>query len=186
MPRNAVRFILCEKPLAVSLQACDRAIAVCRRFGAALAVNHQMRFMEQYSTPRQLLVSPAFGGLASVAVTTGNFGLAMNGTHYFEMFRYLADEPATEVAAWFSPEVVPNPRPRVRRPRRLRPPGHGVRQALYLDCSADQGHGLQVVYAARHGHIFVDELRGRMTWACRKEEHRSLPTTALRDALRHR
>ncbi len=168
------RFILCEKPLAVSLQACDRALAACRRFGAVLAVNHQMRFMEQYTVPRQMLFSPSFGGLASITVTTGNFGLAMNGTHYFEMFRYLADEPAEEVAAWFSTASVPNPRgPEfVDRAGCVRlATASGKR--FYLDCSADQGHGLQVVYAGRYGHIFVDELRGTMTWACRKEEHRT-------------
>jgi predicted dehydrogenase len=172
------RFILCEKPLATSLQACDRALSVCRRFGVRLAVNHQMRFMEQYTVPREMLLSPAFGGLSGVTVTAGNFGLAMNGTHYFEMFRYLAGEPAVEVAAWFSPDVVPNPRgpefvDRAGCVRLVTPSG----KRFYLDCSADQGHGLQVVYAGRLGHIFVDELRGTMTWACRKEEHRGLPTT---------
>jgi predicted dehydrogenase len=46
-----------------------------------------------------------------------------------------------------------------------------------LDCGADQGHGLLVTYACRHGRVSVDELSGQMTWCCRKEEHRALPTT---------
>jgi predicted dehydrogenase len=102
----------------------------------------------------------------------------MNGTHYFEMFRFMADEPAQEVSAWFSAEVVPNPRGTefIDRAGCVRlATASGKR--FYIDCGADQGHGLQVVYGARYGHIFVDELRGKMTWACRKAEHRDLPTT---------
>jgi len=35
--------------------------------------------------------------LANVKVVAGNFGMAMNGTHYFEMFRYKTDEATDEV-----------------------------------------------------------------------------------------
>src|SRR5262245_53878456 len=45
------KFILCEKPLAVSLEQCDLVLDTCRKHGAKLAVNHQMRFMEQYIEP---------------------------------------------------------------------------------------------------------------------------------------
>src|SRR5690349_5422864 len=40
-----VRYVLCEKPMASSLEECDRMIAACRAAGARLAINHQMRFM---------------------------------------------------------------------------------------------------------------------------------------------
>ena len=176
--RAGVRYILCEKPLATSLQACDQVLAACREAGAHLAVNHQMRFMEQYAAPKKMLNSPEFGGLRSVSVTTGNFGLAMNATHYFEMFRYMADAVPTEAAAWFSPEKIPNPRGPQFEDRagcvRLTT-ASGVR--FYLDCSADQGHGMHVTYAARHGWITVDELGGQMRWAVRNAEHRGQPTT---------
>ncbi len=43
-------------------------------------------------------------------MVAGNFGMAMNGSHYFEMFRYLADETPDSVAAWFSGDTVANPR----------------------------------------------------------------------------
>src|SRR5215470_17506941 len=81
---TGVRYILCEKPMATSLAACDSMIAACREAGVKLAVNHQMRFMEQYSAIKELIDTPEFGGLRSMIVTSGNFGLAMNGSHYFE------------------------------------------------------------------------------------------------------
>ena len=57
-----------------------------------LAVNHQMRFMEQYLTPKAIIEGDAFGGLTSVTVVGGNFGLSMNALHYFEMFRFMTGE----------------------------------------------------------------------------------------------
>ncbi len=42
-----VGFVLCEKPMAVSLEQCDHMIEVCLASGTSLAINHQMRFMEQ-------------------------------------------------------------------------------------------------------------------------------------------
>ena len=170
--------IFCEKPLAVSLTDCDRMIEACRRAGAALAVNHQMRFMPQYVEPKRLLDSEAYGGLASVTVVTGNFGLAMNGTHYFEMFRYLAGEAPIEATAWFSDSVLPNPRgPQFQdRAGSVRLTARSGKR-FYLECGDDQGHGLNVVYAARNGTIHVDELTGTLRTAVRKAEHRALPTT---------
>jgi predicted dehydrogenase len=175
---RGVKAVLCEKPMAVSLAECDRMIAACQSAGARLAVNHQMRFMEQYTLPKALIASEAFGGLASVTVVAGNFGMAMNGLHYFEMFRYLTDEPPVRVAAWFSRETVPNPRGPQFTDR-----GGTVRletasgKRFYMDASTDQGHGMFVSYAGRHGRLDIDELAGHARLIVRKPEHRSQPTT---------
>jgi predicted dehydrogenase len=172
------RFVLCEKPMAVSLSECDRMLALCHEHGVALAVNHQMRFMEQYTQPKRLMESEQLGGLCSVSVVAGNFGLAMNGTHYFEMFRYMADEQPVEVSAWFSSEKVPNPRG-----AQFEDHGGVVRavtasgKRFHMDASYDQGHGMQVTYAGRNGVLWIDELSGQMRVVARKAEHRALPTT---------
>ena len=172
------KFILCEKPLAVSLAECDQMIEACTKHGCRLAVNHQMRFMEQYIEPKRIIDSPAFGGAASINVVTGNFGLAMNGTHYFEMFRYITGEPAVEAVGYFSDTVLPNPRgPEFQdRAGSVRLTTASGRR-FYLDCGPDQGHGLHVTYAGRNGLIHVDELGGTMRAAVRKPEHSELPTT---------
>lgn len=173
-----VRYVLCEKPMAISLEQCDRMIDVCRARGTALAINHQMRFMEQYTAPKAVVDSEAFGGLRSVTVVAGNAGLSMNGLHYFEMFRFLSDERPRTVTAWFSTEKVPNPRGgefedcagSVRLVT-----GSGKR--FYLECGADQGHGVMAIYAGPLGEIVVDELSGSMTTIVREERDRALPTT---------
>lgn len=175
---SGVRYILCEKPMATSLAECDRMIDVCKRQGARLAVNHQMRFMDYYREAKCVVESEEFGGLTSVTVVAGNFGLAMNGSHYFEMFRYITNQPPIEVTAWFSDQIVANPRGVEFQDR-----GGSLRatnangQRLYLEINPDQGHGIKVVYAGAHGVMVFDELEGTMSLSVREEQYRSLPTT---------
>lgn len=172
------RFILCEKPMATSLADCDRMLSACAKTGARLAINHQMRYMAQYVEPKRLLASPEFGGVTSISVVAGNFGMAMNGTHYLEMFRYVTEDTPATVSGWFSADEVPNPRgPQFRdRAGVLRLEGHAGKR-FHMDIGSDQGHGMLVVYGARHGRIVVDELAGWMHTVHRKAEHRELPTT---------
>jgi len=173
-----VKHILCEKPMAVSLAECDRMLEACTRHGARLAVNHQMRFMPQYTEALRIVHSPEFGGLSSVTVVAGNIGLAMNGTHYFELFRYLTGERPAEVTAWFSPQKVANPRGAQFEDR-----GGAIRVTtaagarLYLEAGADQGHGIQVIYSGPYGQLLADELTGSLRLVVRQPEQRQLPST---------
>lgn len=175
---RGAKYILCEKPMAVSVAECDLMINACRVADARLSINHQMRFMPAYITPRCLSGAPEFGGLCSMTVVGGNFGFAMNGSHYFEAFRFLTGELPVEVAAWFSPEIVPNPRgaqyqDRAGCIRAVTVSG----KRLYMDVSADQGHGFGATYACRYGVITVDELAGELTSTEREAQYRDLPTT---------
>ena len=172
------RYILCEKPMGVSLAECDRMMEVCSRHGTRLAVNHQMRFMEQYTASKRIVQSEAFGGLSSVTVVAGNFGMANNGSHYFEMFRYMTDEPPIEATAWFSTETVPNPRgpqfeDRAGAVRLTTVSG----KRFYMEIGADQGHGMKVVYSGPYGQLVVDELAGTMYLAVRGDRYRDMPST---------
>ena len=174
---GGARYILCEKPMATSLSECDRMIAICQRHGVRLAINHQMRFMEQYLVARRIIESKEFGSWASIAVVAGNMGLAMNGTHYFELLRWLSGESPTEVAAWFFPTGMSNPRgPQFNDSagsvRVTTPSG----KRLYMEIGADQGHGIRVVYAGRAGILVADELSGQMRLGVRSAEYRDLPT----------
>ena len=153
-------------------------IQTCKAHGTLLAVNHQMRYMEQYTEPKKIINSEEFGGLSSVTVVGGNFGMAMNGAHYFEMFRYMTDEEPHEVTAWFSSEPVPNPRGDQFEDR-----AGSIRVAtksgkrLFMEIGADQGHGVRVIYSGLRGQIVVDELNGAMQIDIRDKKHRDLPTT---------
>ena len=174
---NGARFILCEKPIGVSIAESERIVAACKAAGAKLAINHQMRFMAQYAEVKTLLGSDELGPLASVVLAGSNFGLAMNGSHYFEMFRYIADAPVTEVTAWLDEGLLPNPRgPEFedRSGRVLARNANG--QTFFMDIPAAAGWGLNMNYICRNGQIQVDELTGEMRVAHREAEYRELPT----------
>jgi predicted dehydrogenase len=176
--KNGAKAILCEKPMAVSLAECDRMIDACAASGTHLAVNHQMRFMEQYTKAKEIVEDGSFGGFASATVIAGNFGMAMNGSHYFEMFRYLTDEMPAQVSAWFSADTVANPRgvqfeDRAGCVRITTAKG----RRFYMDAGTDQGHGMHVTYAGPYGRLDVDEFVGRAQLVVRKAEHRDVPTT---------
>lgn len=173
-----VKYILCEKPMSVSLAECDKMIEACERSGSVLAVNHQMQFMEQYTIVKELVNSLEFGGLRSITVTASNFGLAMNGTHYFEMFRYMTNELISMISCWTDLAKVPNPRGAQYEDRsgQLRAvSASGIR--LYMEMGGDLGHGIQVIYSCRLGQILVDELSGHLRYIHRQSEFSELPTT---------
>ena len=175
---RGVKFIFVEKPLAVSIGECEQMIATCSKYGAQLSVNHQMRFLDQYTKPKALLNSDEYGGFTSMTVVAGNFGMSMNGTHYAEAFRFMADEDPVEVTAWFSSDIVPNPRgaqfqDRAGSMRVLTASG----KRLYLEIGSDQGHGIQVTYASRNGLIGINEFTGEMIATVRDAQYRDLPTT---------
>lgn len=175
---SGARHILCEKPMATSVADCDAMIAACEKSGSALAINHQMRFMAQYTVVRDELASGKFGPLASMTVTAGCFGLAMNGSHYCEAFSWLTGSPIVGASAWFSGEPFNNPRG----PRFFDQAGDmrfvsADGRRLILNIGNDQGHGMTAMYATRFGHLFVDEFEGICYATARKPEHQSMPVT---------
>lgn len=171
------RYILCEKPMAVSLHECDRMLDVCQARGVRLAVNHQMRFMDHYREPKRITQSAEFGGLSSVTVVSGNIGMATNGLHYFEMFRYMTEERPRQVTAWLEPRRAPDPRGGDFEDR-----AGSVRvetlngKRLYMEIGADQGHGIKVIYAGPLGQLVVDELAGTMYLSVREARDRCVPS----------
>src|SRR5262249_5640589 len=145
---SGANYILCEKPMACSIQDCEEMVAVCESKGAKLAINHPMRYMPSYTLPKRIVQSEDFGGLLSMTVIGGNFGMAMNGTHFIEGFRYLSDDEPFKTSAWLDDDLVPNPRGPNFEDR-----GGSIRfttrsgRRFYMECGARQGHGITVVLA---------------------------------------
>jgi predicted dehydrogenase len=171
------RFILCEKPMAISLAQCDQMNETCARHGARLAINHPMRYMDRLLEVKALLQSPDAGELDSLVTVGANSGVAMNGSHRFEAFHYLTGETPQFVTAWFSPDKLPNPRgpefeDRAGTVHVTTPKG----KRLILDIGANQGHGLLSIYSCRYGQVIVDEIEGTISWNFRQAEYRDRPT----------
>jgi len=176
--RRGVKHILVEKPMAVSVQQCQEMIQVCMAEGACLSVNHQMRFMEQYCLAKKKCEQEDLGGFCSMNVIAGNMGLAMNCSHFFEAFRYVSGEKILSVNAWLSRYDLPNPRgPQFRDKSGVIRAHTQSGKRLFIDCGADQGNGIFVVYGCRLGQIRLDELKGEYSVMHRKVADRELATT---------
>lgn len=176
--KAGVAYILCEKPMASSIDQCRQMVEACQQSGSRLAINHQMRFMPQYTEVKALIEGEMLGPLSSILVAGSNFGLAMNASHYFEMFRYVTGRTIDNVHAWLDEERVPNPRGPQFEDRSGRLLGKAESgPTIFIDFAAGSGYGLQVVYICRNGQIVVDELNGTMQISARQAEFRSMPTT---------
>lgn len=172
------KYILCEKPMAASLDEVDAMTRACQEAGAVLAVNHQMRFMPNYSVVKAMIGGEELGPLVSMVVAGSNFGLAMNASHYFEAFRFLTGSRIATVSAWLESVQLTNPRGPQFDDRSGRLAATGEQgQGLYIDFSGGAGWGLQVVYICRNGQVVVDELNGDIRVAARQPEFRDLPTS---------
>jgi predicted dehydrogenase len=172
------KYILCEKPMATSLDECNQMIQKCQDYGVRLAINHPMRYMPTYTKIKELVDSPIFGGLSSMTVIAGNMGIAMNATHYFEAFQFITNDTIESISAWFSKENVPNPRG-----EQYYDKAGSIRAVtlagrhLYIEANFNQGHGLNIIYAGRNGQLFINELNGEIAVHIRKPEYQDMPTT---------
>jgi predicted dehydrogenase len=173
------KFILCEKPMATSIVESQRMIDACAKNGARLAINHQQRFNPYCETIKDIVASGELGGLTSMTVGGSNFGLAMNGSHYLELFQYMTNDEIVEVNFWRDEFDNPNPRGSQYDSDlsgQLRAKSKTGKR-LFIDLGGDQGHGIHVVYGFQFGQIFIDMLNGFVRIVHRKKEFQADPTT---------
>lgn len=176
--KASVKYILCEKPMAVSIAQAEEMVSVCKEHNVHLAINHPVRFTEADIAMKELLTSEKMGGVNAVHISAGNFGLAMNVSHNIEMFRFLTDEPLITAQGWFDKDTVPNPRgPQFEdRSGQLRMTSKSGK-TMTINANANNGHGIFVTYAARYGQVALNVLTGDALVTYRKDEFRERPTT---------
>jgi predicted dehydrogenase len=175
-----IPYILCEKPLCSSLNQLKELQRLQLQYpNVHFAVNHPMRYMEQFNKIKTLIETEHYGELSSISIQGGNVGAAMNATHYFEALRFLTNEYAEKVWAWLEDQKSPNPRGAQYQDQcgTIRVETASGKR-LYMDISHDQGHGLFVTYTCAYGQIHVDELEGRVYASQRKNPaDLKMPTT---------
>lgn len=160
--------IVCEKPLATSVSELTRISGLVSKFNLRVAVNHQMRFMDQYQLIKKYQSDHQLGKLCTMNVSGANFGLGMNATHYIEAFHWLVGEEITSISGNVKKQHMPN----VRGNQFYDYAGYLIAQAgsdslLFLDFQESIGHQVLVVYNFEFGKIAVNELVGTLTLDCR-------------------
>ena len=71
---QAGKHIMCEKPMALDLDACRRMIAAAEAAGVKLAIGHTLRFMGAFLTCRRLVATGAIG--APISGSVDRMGIA--------------------------------------------------------------------------------------------------------------
>jgi len=92
---SGVRGILCEKPLALSLDDMQRMIDVCRERDVKLAGGHQFRFHPNYLKAAEMIRAGRLGDVKTVTATMSG-SLANRGPHLIDTVRFLLDDPKAE------------------------------------------------------------------------------------------
>ena len=85
------RAILCEKPIAQGLPEAERIVALAREKGVMLVVMHMRRYADNMRNLRTFLRDGGIGELRNVSGWL-TIGTLHNGTHWFDLLRYLVGE----------------------------------------------------------------------------------------------
>ena len=126
---QAGKHVLCEKPMAITLEECDRMIAACRQADVRLGLCFMMRFHPVHQRMRQL-VAQGFLGQPKMAEARivfelpnkgpdafrlqpalGGGGAVMDvGVHCIDLLRFLLDRDVEAVAAFSNhdPSIYPS------------------------------------------------------------------------------
>ncbi len=114
-----VRGILCDKPLATSLEEADGLLDACRRGGVPLAFGLDRRWLSSYRRLAELLRGGIVGRLQSLIVY-GIPNLINHGCHWYDAALYLAGDLESQWVSGFVEDLEGEP-PDSR--RRLDPTG---------------------------------------------------------------
>jgi len=170
----SVRFVLCEKPLAGSVEDGVVMRDLCAEKGVRLAVNFIRRYAPAYQDLAALaLAKDLMGPFVSMAVTCGAGGMACNGIHYIDLGRYLFAAEAVSVSAFSRDLSLP-----VTRGSQFEDPGlYAVvtftgGQRMFLDFGDDFGLAQHVEICAEQGRVFIDEETGEIRVRFRAPEKR--------------
>jgi len=96
---NRPRAILCEKPIASSLAEAEEAVAVAKEKGVLLVVMHMRRYARNMQNLRKFIRE---GGIGDARGVNGWCikGTVHNGTHWFDLLRYLLDVEVERVSGF--------------------------------------------------------------------------------------
>lgn len=95
--RHRVRAVVCEKPIAESVEDGRRMIEACASAGSLLLINHTRRFDPLL---RRLRDEIAAGGLGEITQATAYYtaGIFNSGTHMVDLLRFFLGDVAWVVA----------------------------------------------------------------------------------------
>ncbi len=161
---SGIKRIFLEKPIDNSLKLTRTFNQVCSKNGVSVAVNYLRRWSLNYGAIKKCINDNMVGEVRSLTVLAGKGELAMNGSHFFDLSRFILDDDPDWVVSHLDPVTDINPRG-----TQFKDPGGycmfqfegGAR--VFIDFSQDYlNKGELIIIKGTQGQIIVDE-RNR-TW----------------------
>ncbi|MFC0189291.1 Gfo/Idh/MocA family protein [Fictibacillus aquaticus] len=120
---NAGKHVLCEKPMATSLEEAEQMISAAEKNGKKLMIGHNQRFVPSHEKAREIIANGELGKVYSFRTAFGHPGpegwsvdgkdswffrkdeafigaMGDLGVHKTDLIRYILGEEVTEVAAF--------------------------------------------------------------------------------------
>ena len=101
--RGSTKAIICEKPIATTLEDADRMIEATEREGVLLSIEHSRRWHASFLEARELIRSGEIGNLKTIVCEMFSQRAMMfrNGTHAIDMICFFAESDP----AWLTAEL---------------------------------------------------------------------------------
>jgi len=168
--------IICEKPMATSIGDAMRMIETTQANGTRLAVNYSRRWSDDYRNLKDVIKKGGIGILSEIYCVCGGGQLACNGSHFFDLMRFLSDSEATSVIGFIDRRGTPNPRG-----PQFRDPGafglvrfeNGMRG--FVDMYEDLGIPPRIEIIGSIGRVVIDENKNSWTIESREGKDRTEP-----------
>jgi len=179
-----VRAVLCEKPMAHSLEAAKQMIDTCATHGVRLAINHMRRWSTRYNKLCEMLQNGLIGEIGNLIYISGGALFACIATHIFDLMRMLTRREIISVSAGFDAFRRPNPRGE----QYYDPGGHALAlfegdTRAFIDLSENLGVPGWFDIHGSLGRIHIEEERGIWQIMVRQGTDREQPPWAARNTL---
>ena len=168
--------IICEKPMATSIRAAEQMIEATQKSGTRLAINYSRRWSKDYIALKERLQSGAIGKLCEMHFVCGGGLLACNGSHFFDLMRFLSGSEPNEAVGFIDKTGTPNPRGA----EFTDPGGYGLvkfqnQMRGIVDMNEDLGIPPKIEIVGSIGRVLIDEVKNMWTMAAREGNDRSAP-----------
>lgn len=168
--------VICEKPMATTIEDALKMIDSVNSNGTRLAINFSRRWSKDYAKLKAIIKNGTIGTLRQVHCVCGGGQLAMNGSHFLDLMRYLSDSEPVSVTGWIDKAGTPNPRGT----QFQDPGGLGVVRFVsgmrgFIDMYEDLGVPPRIELVGSIGYVMIDEVRNRWVVEHREEKDRLAP-----------